>query len=92
MLQSREDWKTVFVLSWTAIWLYLSLSMVVVSFGAIQFQGSVWEEFHVPGGTDFHLTVAQIKLDNDRYILNKTKFLQNFRANLKLRTQISLLA
>ena len=24
------------------------------------------------GGTDFHLTVAQIKLDNDRYILNKT--------------------
>lgn len=72
MLQSREDWKTVFVLSWTAIWLYLSLSMVVVSFGAIQFQGSVWEEFHVPGGTDFHLTVAQIKLDNDRYILNKT--------------------
>jgi hypothetical protein len=33
--------KTVAVLSWTALWLYLSLGMVLLSFSAIQFQAQI---------------------------------------------------
>src|SRR5215212_4079695 len=36
--------RELFVLAWTALWLYLSLGMVIVSFSAIQFQTSVSED------------------------------------------------
>ena len=81
--RERERWgdriRNFSILIWTAIWLYLSLGMVLVSFSAIQFQTQIADEARKDSGSntvnqgtsgDFLLkvvTVAQIQLNRDHY-------------------------
>ena len=64
--------RNLFLLTWIALWSYLSLGMVVLSFSAIQFQTTIYDEARrealaASGKGSNSITVAIIRLKHDRY-------------------------
>jgi hypothetical protein len=70
--------RNIFILSWTAAWLYLSLGMVLLSFSAIQFQTEVADNARRDynentdtetqnTGLTLKVTIAEIKLQQTHY-------------------------
>src|SRR5262245_22968133 len=75
---TRDRVRDVSVVLWIALWIYLSLGMVLISFSAIQFQTQISDEARRDSGLavdrqavnrDFTLkvTVAQIELSRTHY-------------------------